>query len=275
MWIASFSFNHKRYDVRRAITACFSSVEYRWYVGATLAMSTFTGVTFSSMTCLRVARASTSASASVMSRRYPSSRADCAPSLPDPIARASCFTNMPDGSVWNRTGPVSSSWPAMSSATPNGRLMPPPPPSSSSSPKRRARSHTDCVHDSTGIGSLNWNRCCWVSLRAWSISVRASAVRPLMAQPMCSSISATFSLLFGTSKGDVMRFSTASTTPSDVFTPMAVEPSLIASIAYSTWNSRPSGLNVFTPRSYSDRVKNMMANGMTLLLETVGFLFNL
>jgi hypothetical protein len=37
-----------------------------------------------------------------------------------------------------------------------------------------------------------------VALRPWSTSVRASAVRPLMAQPMCSSISATFSLLFGT-----------------------------------------------------------------------------
>jgi hypothetical protein len=93
-----------------------------------------------------------------------------------------------------------------------------------------------------------------------------------------------------------MRFSTASTTPSFVSTPMAVEPScrhyqggkqhvrrvlglpvgaaaalhalisthhrtLIASIAYSTWNRRPSGLNVFTPRSYSLRVRNMTAGG--------------
>jgi hypothetical protein len=28
-------------------------------------------------------------------------------------------------------------------------------------------------------------------------------------------------------------------------------------MAYSTWNSRPSGLNVLTPRSYSLRVRNM------------------
>jgi hypothetical protein len=32
---------------------------------------------------------------------------------------------------------------------------------------------------------------------------------------------------------------------------------LIASIAYSTWNRRPSGLNVFTPLSYSLRVRNI------------------
>ena len=32
---------------------------------------------------------------------------------------------------------------------------------------------------------------------------------------------------------------------------------MIASMAYSTWKIRPSGENVFTPRSYSLRVKNM------------------
>jgi hypothetical protein len=37
----------------------------------------------------------------------------------------------------------------------------------------------------------------WVSARAWSINVLASAVRPLIAQPMCSSISATFWMLLG------------------------------------------------------------------------------
>lgn len=39
--------------------------------------------------------------------------------------------------------------------------------------------------------------------------------------------------------------------------PMAVDPSLMASIAYSTWKSLPSGENVFTPRSYSERVRNI------------------
>lgn len=43
-----------------------------------------------------------------------------------------------------------------------GGTIPPLPPSSSSSPNRNAKSHTDCVHDSTGIASLNWNRCCCV-----------------------------------------------------------------------------------------------------------------
>jgi hypothetical protein len=34
---------------------------------------------------------------------------------------------------------------------------------------------------------------------------------------------------------------------------------LMASIAYSTWNRRPSGLKVFTPLSYSLLVRNMLA----------------
>lgn len=37
---------------------------------------------------------------------------------------------------------------------------------------------------------------------------------------------------------------------------------LMASMAYSTWNNRPSGENVFTPRSYSERVKNMSMDWM-------------
>lgn len=36
-------------------------------------------------------------------------------------------------------------------------------------------------------------------------------------------------------------------------------PTFIASMAYSTWNSRPSGEKVFTPRSYSDLVRNMFS----------------
>lgn len=38
--------------------------------------------------------------------------------------------------------------------------------------------------------------------------------------------------------------------------PIAVLPSLIASIAYSTCSNRPSGEYVLTPLSYSDLVKN-------------------
>jgi len=112
----------------------------------------------------------------------------------------------------------------------------------------------------------------------------------------------------------VTRFSTASTTPSVAFTPMAVEPScmhaqgagsrhkhrsgaqssdgsegrrrgvlklrrwllgryeaaegprtLMASMAYSTWKSRPSGLKVLTPRSYSLRVRNIAKERAPLL----------
>ena len=51
-----------------------------------------------------------------------------------------------------------------------------------------------------------------------------------------------------TSSGEVMRFSTASTTPSVVWIPTAVEPSLIASMAYSTYRtprSRSSALGPF------------------------------
>lgn len=99
----------------------------------------------------------------------------------------------------------------------------------------------------------------WDSVRAWSTSVRASAVRPLMAAPMCESISAIFSTLSGSSSGDDRRFSTARTTPSSVRTPTTVDPNLMASMAYSTWKRRPSGLNVFTPRSYSLRVINISA----------------
>ena len=59
-----------------------------------------------------------------------------------------------------------------------------------------------------------------------------------MAAPTCESISAIFSTLAGSSNGDVSRFSTARTHPSLVWIPTAVEPNLIASMAYSTWNER-------------------------------------
>lgn len=41
-----------------------------------------------------------------------------------------------------------------------------------------------------------------------------------------------------------MRFSTPRITPDEVEMPIAVEPSLIASREYSTWNRRPSGEKV-------------------------------
>ena len=51
------------------------------------------------------------------------------------------------------------------------------------------------------------------------------------------------------------RFSTARIEPDFVCKPTAVEPSLMASMAYSTWKRRPSGEKVLTPLSYSERVK--------------------
>jgi hypothetical protein len=41
-------------------------------------------------------------------------------------------------------------------------------------------------------------------------------------------------MLIFTNRGEVRRFSTASTTPSLVAIPIAVDPSFIASVAYST-----------------------------------------
>lgn len=140
------------------------------------------------------------------------------------------------------------------------------------------------------IFMISKKRSTWASTRAWSIMVRESAIRPWTFNPLayqtwhsplhhviqklpCLSISMIFSIQSGSMRIEVIRFSTARTTPWDVWMPTAVEPSyhrkrehrgervkvnaaatLMASIAYSTWNKRPSGLNVLTPRSYSERV---------------------
>ncbi|KAI8423662.1 hypothetical protein MSG28_012710 [Choristoneura fumiferana] len=96
------------------------------------------------------------------------------------------------------------------------------------------------------LGSM-WNN--------WGpFSYLESAISPETAQAMCRSTSTIFSIVVDSINGEVILFSTAKTTPSEVQIPMAVEPSLMASMAYSTWNSLPSGLKVFTPRSYSDRI---------------------
>ena len=57
--------------------------------------------------------------------------------------------------------------------------------------------------------------------------VLASAVRPDMAQPIWESISTIFSIEEDSRRIEVTRFSTPRTTPSDVQTPMAVEPSYV------------------------------------------------
>lgn len=110
-----------------------------------------------------------------------------------------------------------------------------------------------------------------VSTLALSISVFASAIKPLMAQPvlrnehdhsilallplsspricniMCYvhiefvlpiwvSISTIFSMLLGSIRGEVILFSTARHTPSDVWMPMAVDPN--CKVAQSKTNQR-------------------------------------
>ena len=65
----------------------------------------------------------------------------------------------------------------------------------------------------------------WDSTLALSIIVLESATRPLMAQPMWVSTSMIFSMDEGSINGDVIRFSTANTMPSEVFRPIAVDPS--------------------------------------------------
>jgi len=70
-----------------------------------------------------------------------------------------------------------------------------------------------------------------------------------MAQPMWASISTIFSIEEETRRGEVTRFSTPRRMPWDVATPIAVEPSLIASNEYSTWKRRPSGEKVLQGRT--------------------------
>ena len=55
------------------------------------------------------------------------------------------------------------------------------------------------------MGSLYEKRWFCVSTRAWSMSVRASAVRPDMAQAMWESISSTFSMLEGSCREEVRK----------------------------------------------------------------------
>lgn len=67
-------------------------------------------------------------------------------------------------------------------------------------------------------------RTCAVT-RACSTIVRASAVRPDIAHPTCTSISMIFSTLSESRSTDCVRFSTARTTPVAVWIPTVVDPS--------------------------------------------------
>ena len=140
-----------------------------------------------------------------------------------PRTCASYATYVPDGSAANSCGPRASQ-PARSNETPNGRdildLFSSPP-----SPNDIIRSHTDCVSDSTRMGSSYVKRWLCPSTRACSTSVRASAVSPLMATPMWLSTSWIFSMDVCSSSGDVSRFSTPRMTPPAVRTATAQLPS--------------------------------------------------
>ena len=92
---------------------------------------------------------------------------------------------------------------------------------------------------------------------------------PENAHAMWWSISTIFSMDVGSIRELVILFSTARMTPSLVCIPIAVLPSLMASMAYSTWNNLPSGEKVFGPRSYSDLLRNILIVGLGLS-ETVG-----
>ena len=81
------------------------------------------------------------------------------------------------------------------------------------------------------------------STLALSTSALASATRPEVADPMCSSILNNFSMDLDSTNGEVVLLSTAKTTPSGHFIPIDVVPLFTASLAYSTWKSLPSGLN--------------------------------
>ena len=159
----------------------------------------------------------------------------------------------------------SSSTPATNNATPNGRLITLSWPSAPS-PNLSARSQIACVQLSTPSFSLKWKEWFCDSTRACSIIDRASACRPDMAQPMWESISTIFSTEDVSRRVDVTRFSTPRRTPWEVaictnvplavrsatilkhgvdcLTPIAVDPSLMASKEYSTWKRRPSGEKV-------------------------------
>ena len=92
---------------------------------------------------------------------------------------------------------------------------------------------------------------------------------PENAHAMWLSISTIFSMLVGSISGLVILFSTARMTPSPVWMPMAVLPSLMASMAYSTWNNLPSGEKVFGPRSYSDLLRNILIVGLSETVRNV------
>lgn len=80
------------------------------------------------------------------------------------------------------------------------------------------------------------------------LSILASAVRPAIVIPMCVSMGIIF--FWWADNSEEARFSAMSTACVLLFSPTVAEPNFTASIAYSTWWSRPWGLHTVTSLSY-------------------------
>ena len=177
-----------------------------------------------------------------MSSLYWSSKISIAADLPDPIAVALYSINAPLGSVSNNLQ-IPSYTPPMIKAEPNG-LTPP------FWVYICNISHNFLDKLSTLIGSLYVILFIWASTLALSTKALASATRPEVAAPICSSILNIFSIDVASTKLEVVLLSTAKTIPSEHLIPIEVVPLLTASLAYSTWKSLPSGLNTVIALSY-------------------------
>lgn len=102
-------------------------------------------------------------------------------------------------------------------------------------------------HDATGVMS-NCTSSPVLSVPTHLIKLRPSAVRPEMTSPMWSSTRKHFCWCDASSEGE--RLSAAITTCVADATPTHTAPCFTASIAYSTWNRRPWGLQDVTSVSY-------------------------
>ena len=93
-------------------------------------------------------------------------------------------------------------------------------------------------------------RLIWASTLERATNCLASAIKPEVATPTWLSILNIFSIDSGMINLLIILLSQTNTTPSLNFKPAVVVPLLTDSLAYSTWNSLPSGLKVVIPWSY-------------------------
>lgn len=93
--------------------------------------------------------------------------------------------------------------------------------------------------------------CCLIYLlkiKKYYLNILASAVNPEMDIPICSSIGIIFFWYADSSL--TALFNAIRTAYCLFFNPTVAEPSLTASMAYSTWWRRPWGLHTVTSLSY-------------------------